>query len=69
MGVAFGTDGIRGAANVELTAEVAVALGRAATTVLGTGTWLVGCDTRASSPMKPAEMVPRALPVSLRKRG
>ncbi len=51
MGVAFGTDGIRGAANVELTAEVAVALGRAATAVLGTGTWLIGSDTRASSPM------------------
>ncbi len=51
MGVAFGTDGIRGAANIELTAEVAIALGRAATTVLGAGTWLVGSDTRASSPM------------------
>jgi phosphoglucosamine mutase len=51
LGVAFGTDGIRGAANVDLTAEVAVALGRAATAVLGTGTWLIGSDTRASSPM------------------
>jgi phosphoglucosamine mutase len=56
VGVAFGTDGIRGAANVELSAEVAVALGRAATTVLGTGTWLVGADTRASSPMLAAAL-------------
>ena len=51
MGVAFGTDGMRGVANVELTAEVAVSLGRAACAVLGTGTWLVGADTRASGPM------------------
>ena len=51
MAVAFGTDGIRGAANVELTAEVALSLGRAACGVLGTGTWLIGADTRASGPM------------------
>jgi len=56
LGVAFGTDGIRGAANVELTAEVAVALGRAATAVLGTGTWCIGSDTRASSPMLSAAL-------------
>jgi phosphoglucosamine mutase len=56
LGVAFGTDGIRGAANVDLTAEVAVALGRAATAVLGTGTWLIGSDTRASSPMLSAAL-------------
>jgi phosphoglucosamine mutase len=51
VGVAFGTDGIRGVANVELTAEVALALGRAASAVLGAGTWLIGADTRASGPM------------------
>jgi len=51
VGVSFGTDGIRGAANTELTVEVAVALGRAAAAVLGRGSWLVGADTRASSPM------------------
>jgi phosphoglucosamine mutase len=51
VAVAFGTDGIRGAANVELTAEVALSLGRAACAVLGTGTWLIGADTRASGPM------------------
>ena len=51
MGVAFGTDGIRGVANVELTADVAAALGRAAAVVLGRGTWLIGADTRASSPV------------------
>jgi len=56
LGVAFGTDGIRGAANVELTAEVAVALGRAAAAVLGAGTWLIGSDTRASSPMLAAAL-------------
>jgi phosphoglucosamine mutase len=56
LGVAFGTDGIRGAANVELTAEIAVALGRAATAVLGAGTWLIGSDTRASSPMLAAAL-------------
>jgi phosphoglucosamine mutase len=56
LGVAFGTDGIRGAANVELTAEVAVAVGRAATAVLGAGTWLIGSDTRASSPMLAAAL-------------
>jgi phosphoglucosamine mutase len=51
VGVTFGTDGIRGVANVELTAEVALALGRAASAVLGAGTWLIGADTRASGPM------------------
>jgi len=51
VAVAFGTDGIRGVANVEVTPEVAVTLGRSAAAVLGTGTWLVGADTRASSPM------------------
>jgi phosphoglucosamine mutase len=50
----FGTDGIRGVANVDLTAELALQVGRAAASVLGTaGTskLLVGRDTRLSGPM------------------
>jgi phosphoglucosamine mutase len=47
----FGTDGIRGAANTELTPEVALALGRAAVEVLGGDLFLVGADTRVSGPM------------------
>jgi phosphoglucosamine mutase len=47
----FGTDGVRGRANDELTPEVAVAFGRAVVAVLGVTTLLVGRDTRRSSPM------------------
>lgn len=47
----FGTDGIRGEANTELTAEVAVALGRAAVEVLGGELFVIGADTRVSGPM------------------
>jgi phosphoglucosamine mutase len=49
----FGTDGVRGVANVELTPELVLALGRAAARVLGpSGTpFLVGRDTRLSGPM------------------
>jgi phosphoglucosamine mutase len=47
----FGTDGIRGAANTELSPEVALALGRAAVEVLGGELFLVGSDTRLSGPM------------------
>jgi phosphoglucosamine mutase len=49
--LSFGTDGVRGVANIELTPELVLALGRAAAQVLGTGPWLVGRDTRASGPM------------------
>jgi len=62
--VSFGTDGIRGAANAELTVELAVALGRAAPEVLGSGMWLVGADTRASS-----EMLVAALSAGLASQG
>ena len=48
--VAFGTDGIRGAAFTELTVEVAYALGRAAAEVLGAESFLIGRDTRVSGP-------------------
>ena len=48
----FGTDGVRGLANGEvLTPELAVALGRSATRVLGGRTVVIGRDTRPSGPM------------------
>ncbi|MGH9295036.1 MAG: phosphoglucosamine mutase, partial [Acidimicrobiales bacterium] len=47
----FGTDGLRGVANSELTPEVALALGRAAARHLDGGPFLVGRDTRRSGPM------------------
>jgi phosphoglucosamine mutase len=52
----FGTDGVRGVANTELTPEFAVALGRAAARVLGGETFLVGRDTRISGPMLQAAL-------------
>lgn len=56
MGRLFGTDGIRGIANADLTAELAQSVGRAVSTVLSDGghrrlSVLLGCDTRASSNM------------------
>ncbi|HEV3211918.1 MAG TPA: phosphoglucosamine mutase [Acidimicrobiales bacterium] len=51
MPLVFGTDGVRGRANDELTPEVAVAFGRAVVRTLGDATLLVGRDTRRSSPM------------------
>ncbi len=47
----FGTDGLRGLANEELTTEVAMALGRAAVRVLGRHAFYVGRDTRRSGPL------------------
>ena len=47
----FGTDGLRGLANVDLTPELIVALGRAAARTLGTDRFLIGRDTRMSGPM------------------
>jgi len=47
----FGTDGVRGQANTELTAEFAVLLGRASAVILSRGQWLIGWDTRMSSEM------------------
>jgi len=64
----FGTDGVRGQANVELRPEVVLALGRAAAKILapqGTGClersgararFLVGRDTRRSGPMLQAAL-------------
>ncbi|MDQ1375553.1 MAG: phosphoglucosamine mutase, partial [Actinomycetota bacterium] len=51
MTLKFGTDGVRGVAGTELTAELVTALGRAAARVLKGGTFLVGRDTRVSGPM------------------
>jgi phosphoglucosamine mutase len=47
----FGTDGVRGVANAELTPELALALGRAAARVLGNGRVAIGRDTRRSGAM------------------
>jgi phosphoglucosamine mutase len=47
----FGTDGVRGVANEELTAELALALGRAAARVLPSSAFVVGRDTRRSGPL------------------
>ena len=52
MGRLFGTDGVRGVANKELTATLAYEIGRAASYVLGNGNhrpvFLIGRDTRIS---------------------
>src|SRR5437762_13090624 len=47
----FGTDGVRGVANVDLTPELVLALGRAAARVLPGNRYLIGRDTRRSGPM------------------
>ncbi len=58
MTLRFGTDGIRGIANRELTPELVTALGRAAVRVLGTDKpFVVGRDTRRSGPMLEAALV------------
>ncbi len=56
MGRLFGTDGVRGIANSELTCELALSIGRAAATVLTDSNHrhpkvLIGKDTRLSSDM------------------
>src|SRR5438309_2106909 len=56
MSLKFGTDGVRGIANVELTPELVLALGRVAARVLEGGTFLVGRDTRRSGPMLQAAL-------------
>src|SRR5258706_6198717 len=56
MALRFGTDGVRGAANVELTPEAALALGRAAARVLHGGRFIIGRDTRRSGPMLEAAL-------------
>lgn len=61
MGRMFGTDGVRGVANGDLTAELAMNIGRAAGMVVGESlhrrpTFLVGKDTRISSDMLEAAL-------------
>ena len=55
----FGTDGIRGVANRDLTPDLALALGRAAATVLSADgdQVVVGRDTRISGPMLEGALV------------
>lgn len=58
----FGTDGVRGEANVELTPELAYRLARAATLYFGEGSEdrpkiLIGRDTRISGPMFEASLI------------
>ena len=62
MGRLFGTDGVRGVANTELTAELALALGSAAARRLGSSggqrrTAVVGRDPRASGEMLEAAVI------------
>lgn len=59
MGTLFGTDGVRGVANRDLTPDLALALGRAAAHVLAPkgGQIVVGRDTRVSGPMLEAALV------------
>ena len=53
----FGTDGVRGRANTELTAAFALDLGRAAAQVLDASVAVVGGDSRISTPMLEAAFV------------
>ena len=58
MTLRFGTDGIRGVANRDLTPELVTALGRAAARVLGADRpFFVGRDTRRSGPLLEAALV------------
>ncbi len=51
MSLRFGTDGVRGRANVDLTPEFVTALGRAAARTFDAEVCAVGRDTRVSGPM------------------
>ena len=67
MGRMFGTDGVRGIANTELTSEIAYGLGRAGAYVLTEGTHkpkiLVAKDTRISGDMLESALVAGILSV------
>ena len=52
----FGTDGLRGVANVELTPELALAVGRAAARIIPAPLFLVGRDTRRSGALLQAAL-------------
>jgi phosphoglucosamine mutase len=53
----FGTDGVRGVANLDLTPELVLALGRAAARVLGGWQFVVGRDPRLSGPLLESALV------------
>ena len=57
MGPRFGTDGVRGLANHELTPAVALALGRAAAETIDADVFTIGRDPRRSGPMLEAALV------------
>lgn len=67
MGILFGTDGVRGVANAELTPELAFRLGRAGAYVLGRGgsrpRIVIGKDTRISGDMLEAALTAGILSV------
>jgi phosphoglucosamine mutase len=52
----FGTDGVRGVANVDLTPELVLALGRAIARTISAATFLIGRDTRRSGLMLQAAL-------------
>jgi phosphoglucosamine mutase len=52
----FGTDGVRGVANDELTVELALALGRATARVIPSTAFVIGRDTRRSGPLLQAAL-------------
>ena len=52
----FGTDGVRGDADADLTSPLVIALGRAAARVIGAATFLIGRDTRESGPRIEADL-------------
>jgi phosphoglucosamine mutase len=52
----FGTDGVRGVANLDLTPELVVALGRAAARVLRSDRFVIGRDPRISGPVLEAAL-------------
>ena len=56
MALKFGTDGVRGIANTELTPEFALALGRAAAQTLGGGRFVIGRDPRRSGDLLEAAL-------------
>ena len=56
MALKFGTDGVRGIANTELTPEFALTLGRAAAFALGGGRFVIGRDPRRSGDLLEAAL-------------
>lgn len=56
MALKFGTDGLRGVANTELSPELVMGLGRAAAGVFGPAPFLLARDTRRSGPLLQAAL-------------